>query len=147
MRYLQLLFCLLLSMTGFSQNYYLFVGTYTNGAGKSEGIYVYKFNGETGTAEFVSVAKGVENPTYLALAPGIKTLYAVNETGGSKPGEVSAFSFDTAKGQLTFLNKQPSGGDGPCYVTVDKGNLWVLVGNYSGEIGRASCRERVYSSV
>ncbi len=132
MRHLQLLFYFLLSMSGYSQNYYLFIGTYTNGPGKSEGIYVYKFNGETGTAQPVSIAKGVDNPTYLTVAPGGKNVYAVNENGGAKPGEVSAFSFDAANGQLQFLNKQPVGGDGPCYVTVDKGNLWALVGNYSG---------------
>ncbi len=42
---------LLLSLAGFSQQYYLFVGTYTEGSfknGDSKGIYVYKFDGATG---------------------------------------------------------------------------------------------------
>lgn len=129
MRLLQLFLFLLISMTGFSQDYYLFIGTYTSG--KSEGIYVYKFNSATGTVQPISIAKGVDNPTYLTVAPGGKNLYAVNENGGGKPGEVSAFSFDAASGQLHFINKQPSGGDGPCYVTVDARNKWLLVGNYS----------------
>lgn len=130
MRILQLLLFLLISMTGFTQDYYLFIGTYTSG--KSEGIYVWRFNSASGTAQPVSIAKGVENPTYLTVAPGGKSLYAANENGGVKPGEVSAFSFDAASGQLQLLNKQPSGGDGPCYVTVDAANKWLLVGNYSG---------------
>src|SRR5258708_32400021 len=112
MRLLQLVILLSLSMTGLSQNYYLFIGTYTNG--KSEGIYVYKFNGADGTMKPVSIAKGVENPTYLTIAPGGKHVYAVNETSGAKPGQVSAFTFDARKGELEFLNKEPSGGDGPC---------------------------------
>lgn len=116
-------------MTGFSQDYYLFIGTYTSG--KSEGIYVHRFNGATGKIEPVSIAKGVENPTFLTVVGG-KYLYSVNENGGTKQGEVSAFSFDAAAGQLKFLNKQPSGGDGPCYVTVDNSGKWLLVGNYSG---------------
>lgn len=33
---------------------------------------------------------------------------------------------------MTLINKQPSGGDHPCYVSVDKTGRWVAVGNYSG---------------
>ena len=59
-------------------------------------------------------------------------MYSVNENGGAKPGEVSAFSFDGSSGLLKFINKQPSGGDGPCYIAVDVKDKWLLVGNYSG---------------
>src|SRR5579859_4102647 len=99
---------LLLSLTGFSQKYHLFIGTYTTG--DSKGIYVYQFDAATGAAKPVSTVM-TENPSYLALAPGGKFLYAVNETNGSKPGGVSTFAFDKKKGQLQFLGKQASGGD------------------------------------
>lgn len=118
------------------QTYYLFVGTYTKTG--SKGIYVYHFNAATGKAEHISNTEGVINPSYVAIAPNNKYIYAVTESGGSlgpdgqQPGSVSAFTFDRSSGQLSFINKQPSGGDNPCYVTVSKNNRWVLAGNYMG---------------
>jgi|KBSMisStandDraft_5_1062788.scaffolds.fasta_scaffold00415_26 6-phosphogluconolactonase len=113
-----------------AQSVFLFVGTYTKG--KSEGIYVYDFNTETGAAKLVSVAKGIENPSYLALSPNGRYLYSVVENGGGKPGELSAYSFDAATGNLRFLNKKATGGDDPCYVAVAPDDKYVVAGNYSG---------------
>ena len=113
-----------------AQSYYLFAGTYTNSG--SKGIYVYRFNAGTGQVEAVSNTEDVVNPSYLAISPNKKFVYAVNETGGSKPGSVSAFAFDNKSGKLTFINKQPSGGDAPCYITVSKNNNWAIIANYSG---------------
>jgi 6-phosphogluconolactonase len=73
-----------------------------------------------------------DNPSYLAIAPGGRFLYSVNETHGTEPGGVSAFSFDKATGKLTFIDKQASGGEDPCYISVDAGRKWALVANYSG---------------
>ncbi|HLX65376.1 MAG TPA: beta-propeller fold lactonase family protein, partial [Puia sp.] len=134
MRFYMLILLLFLSFSGFSQQYYLFVGTYTEGSPASrgsKGIYVYRFNAATGDATPVSTAM-TDNPSYLAIAPGGKFLYSVNETHGTEPGGVSAFSFDKITGKLTFIDKQPSGGADPCYVSVDAGRKWALVANYSG---------------
>jgi 6-phosphogluconolactonase len=126
---------LLFSLSGQAQHYYLFIGTYTM-SGKdvsngSKGIYVYDFDAATGDMKPVSTADA-ENPSYLAIAPGGDFLYAADELGGGKPGEVSAFSFDKKTGQLKLLDKQSSGGDGPCYVSVDSHRKWLMVANYSG---------------
>jgi len=119
---------ILLAMQSYAQqtDYNLIIGTYTN-TGKSEGIYVYDFNTNTADFKAKSVTKNVENPSYLALGAGNKTIYAVNETGESSA--VSAFRFDAASGKLTFLNKQATGAD-PCYVIADQKN--VITANYSG---------------
>lgn len=109
-----------------AQKHYLLIGTYTSG--KSEGIYVYSFDRNTG--DFKPVSKiYTSNPSYMAISPNEKFVYSVNE---DQPGMVTAFSFDKMKGQLKQLNSKPSGGDHPCYVTVDKTGKWVIVGNYSG---------------
>lgn len=129
MRTLFILLSLFFSYAGFSQEYYLFVGTYTSGA--SKGIYVYKFDATTAEATPVSIAE-TDNPSFLTIAPSGKYLYSVNQNRSDKPSEVSAFSFDKNSGQLTFLNKQSSGGDGPCYISTDASGKWVMVGNYSG---------------
>src|SRR5947208_15691243 len=77
---------------------YLLVGTYTN-AGKSEGIYVFKFNPNRTEATQVSVAKA-ENPSYLAISRDQKYVYAVNENQSDRGGQVSAFAFDKTKREL-----------------------------------------------
>lgn len=133
MRVYILTLLLLFTLSASSQQYYLFVGTYTEGmpsAQGSKGIYVYRFNAATGDATPVSTAM-TENPSYLAVAPGGKYVYSVNETHGTEPGGVSAFSFDKTSGKLTFIDKQPSGGADPCYISVDAGRTWALVANYS----------------
>jgi 6-phosphogluconolactonase len=107
---------------------YLLIGTYTRG--KSEGIYVYKFNNQTGEASFVSKA-AASNPSYLEVSPDEKFVYAVSE-GSDDKGSVSAFGFDKSKGTLQYIDKQTSGGDHPCYVAINKTGKWVAVANYSG---------------
>ncbi|MCY7352504.1 MAG: lactonase family protein [Cytophagaceae bacterium] len=111
-----------------TNDYYLLVGTYTTG--KSEGIYVYKFNNKTGQFSAVSTATGLKNPSFLTVSPDQKFVYSVGETDGG--GSVHAFSFDKKTGNLAKLNTQSSQGAGPCYVTVDKTGKWVMVGNYGG---------------
>lgn len=118
------------SLAASAQNFYLFVGTYTTNG--SKGIYVYRFDAAAGTAEWVSNTDSSSNPSYLAIAPNKKYLYAVNETNKAIPGRVSAFSFDSSLGTLHFINQQPTGGDDPCYVSVSKNNKWVMIANYSG---------------
>jgi 6-phosphogluconolactonase len=126
------LFTLLLvfSYAAIAQSYYMFVGTYTNKG--SKGIYVYKFDAATGRTELLTNTDSIVNPSYLAIAPNKKYVYAVTETATNNTGSISAFAFDRATNKLTFINKQPSGGANPCYVTVNKTAKWVFVGNYSG---------------
>ncbi len=107
---------------------YLLIGTYTSGS--SEGIYVYRFNSETGAFTKVSSAKA-DNPSFLVVSPDQKHVYAVNENGNDK-GSIAAYSFNQQNGELIQLNKQSSGGDHPCYVNIDGRGKWVVVGNYSG---------------
>ncbi len=123
------LFCSL-SIAAFAQDYYLFVGTYTSG--KSKGIYVFRFNSNTGEGQWVSSTDSSTNPSFLAIAPNGTRVYAVNETGGQQPGYASAYEFDPATGQLYFINNQPTGGDHPCFITTDATGKWVLTGNYTG---------------
>lgn len=123
---------LFLPLTLFCQTNYLLVGTYTGG--KSEGVYVYKFNTANGDNSMVSAAKS-SNPSFLAISPNQKFVYAVNENADSTRfavgGDISAFSFNHSSGTLTAINKLPSGGKHPCYVAVDKTGRWVFAANYS----------------
>jgi len=108
---------------------YLLIGTYTTG--KSEGVYVYHFNSTTGDFDSVGMVK-TSNPSYLAVSPDEKFVYAVNE-GADKGngGKVTAFAFNKTDGKLSFIDQQPSAGDDPCYISVDKTNKWIAVANYT----------------
>lgn len=108
---------------------YLLIGTYTTG--KSEGVYVYRFNSATGDFDSVSMAK-TPNPSYLGISPDEKFVYAVNENADKgNGGKVSSFAFDKQQGKLSLINVQQSGGDDPCYVSVDKTNKWIAIANYT----------------
>lgn len=112
-----------------SRYYHLLVGTYTSG--KSEGIYVYRFDTETGELTHEYTAKGTENPSFLAMSKDGQYVYSVKEVGGPT-GMVKAFRFDKETGAMEFINEQPSGGGGPCYVSLDKDGQHLFVGNYNG---------------
>jgi 6-phosphogluconolactonase len=114
-----------------------YFGTYTNN-GKSKGIYCYKLDLATGKLTSVGVTEGIRNPSFLAIHPSGKYLYAVSEvpdTDGRPGGAVTAFSLDRKTGALKPLNHQSSEGAGPCHVSVDKTGKVALVANYgSGSI-------------
>src|SRR5215468_1092671 len=89
----------------------LYVGTYTGG--KSEGIYVYRMNSESGELKHAATVKGVSNPSFLDIDPKRRFLYAANESGefaGRKGGGVTAFAIDQKTGDLRKLNEQHSPG-------------------------------------
>jgi 6-phosphogluconolactonase len=112
----------------------LYIGTYTS-TGKSQGIYVHKFNAETGVLTPLHTVKDVLEPSYLTIDKSGKYLYAANELleyEGKKSGAVSAFAIDRKTGNLQFLNKQPSLGDAPCFITSSANEKFVLVANYLG---------------
>lgn len=119
-----------LAVSKAQQPYYLLTGTYTSG--KSEGIYVHRFNSSDGTAAPVSQVK-ISNPSFLAVSPDERYVYAVEEDSdpNGTGGNVSAFTFNKETGILTLINRQSSKGNHPCYVSVDKTGKWVAVGNYS----------------
>jgi len=113
----------------------VYIGTYTSGKSKSEGIYIYKFNPENGALRPYKIIGNVVEPSFLAIDKNRKYLYAVNETveyDGGKSGAVSAFAIDRKTGDLRFLNKQPSLGGAPCHMTISDNGRFVLVANYLG---------------
>lgn len=130
--YCSLFFLPQISKSQSKDEQFLIVGTYTrpNTKNPSEGIYVYKFNTNTGEFNAVSKAIGIKNPSFLAVSPDQKFVYSVGEN--DIDSFVYSFSFDKKSGSLTKLNTQSSGGAHPCHISIDKTGKWVLVGNYSG---------------
>jgi 6-phosphogluconolactonase len=119
-----------------ADEFHVYFGTYTGA--KSRGIYVSRFDSATGKLSEPQLAAETRNPSFLAVHPSPRFLYAVGEvddTQGKRAGTVSAFSLDAKSGKLTLLNQQSSGGTGPCHLSVDATGKCVLVANYgSGSI-------------
>jgi 6-phosphogluconolactonase len=117
---------------------WVYIGTYTQRG--SRGIYRAELDLAAGRLESLRLAAEVVNPSFLAIHPSHKFLYAVGEVGdfaGGKGGAVSALAIDPASGGLSLLNQKSSRGSGPCHVVVDRSGKFVLVANYGG--GSVAC--------
>ncbi|HET8647413.1 MAG TPA: beta-propeller fold lactonase family protein, partial [Vicinamibacteria bacterium] len=111
----------------------VYVGTYTEG--ESKGIYPLLLDTATGALSSAGAPTPSVNPSFLALHPTGRFLYAVNETGQSRTdasGKVSAFAIDPRSGALTFLGAQESGGPAPCHLSLDRAGRHLFVANYWG---------------
>ena len=109
----------------------LYVGT---ASGDPEaGVYAFHFDPAAGTLSRAGSVTQILNPSFLARSPAGPFLYAVSES--PETGTVSAYRIDAETGALAFLNRQPSGGAGPAYVSTDQTGRWVLAANYgSGSV-------------
>jgi 6-phosphogluconolactonase len=110
----------------------VYAGTYTGP--KSKGIYRFEFDSTTGTPGSLMLAAETPSPSFLALHPNGKLLYAVNEVNefkGEKGGALSAFAIGK-EGTLSLLNQASTGGPGPCHLSVDSQGKVVIAANYSG---------------
>jgi 6-phosphogluconolactonase len=118
---------------------YLVIGSYTKPGEK--GISVYTFDTQTGALEFRSATEGIDNPSYLTIGSSGKMIYAVSEKN-KESGSVNAYQFDQTSGKLKLINQAPSGGKGPCYISIDNAGTHVFTANYgSGSLGVVRLKE------
>jgi 6-phosphogluconolactonase len=120
---------------------YVYVGTYTapnlapGGTVPSTavGIYVFKMDPHDGGLDFVQ-AVDTPNPSFLAIDPAQKYLYATNELGPGTvpagPGRFSAWAINQASGMLSFINDVDSHGDFPAHLSVHPSGMYLLGSNY-----------------
>jgi 6-phosphogluconolactonase len=114
------------SVAGAQEKVRVYFGTYTGK--ESKGVYQAELNLKDGSLTEPMLAGETSSPSFLAIHPSKKLLYAVNENKAS----ISAFAIDPKTGALTFLNSRPSQGGGPCHLTVDPSGKNVLAANYGG---------------
>jgi len=119
-----------------AEQFLVYFGTYTGA--KSQGIYVSRLDTASGELSAPTLAAKAVNPSFVAIAPDHRFLFAVNESdkfNGQTGGAVAAFNLDATTGQLEFLDQQLSGGTSPCHITVEPAGKFVLVANYgSGSV-------------
>jgi 6-phosphogluconolactonase len=111
----------------------VFFGTHATGPGR--GISVAHFDSATGELARPQLVVEAPAPAYFVLNPDGKHLYACNSNDfarGVTGQTISAFGLDPHTGRLTLLNRQPSGGADPSYVTLDATHRYLLTANYQG---------------
>jgi 6-phosphogluconolactonase len=105
----------------------IYLGGYTAHGGRGIGVATLR---EGGLA-LDSTVHCPDDPTFLAVAPGGQTLYAVHELA---EGLVSAFAIGVG-GTLRLLGTRGSGGAQPIHLSVHPSGRYLLVANWgSGSI-------------
>jgi len=105
--------------------HHLFLGTYTRSGGK--GIYRVDLDAATGALSTPVVAAETSNPSFVALSPDKRFLFAVSETDAL----ASAYAINPLTLSLTPLQApQPAGGKAPCHLVVDQTGRTLVVAHY-----------------
>jgi 6-phosphogluconolactonase len=99
-------------------------------SGGASNITYFTLDVATGALTKQGTVAAGKNPSYLAVAPDKKTLYAINEAGGGD-SQVVAFSIDGATGALTEINRAPTSGEGAPHLAVHPSGKWLAVAHYT----------------
>ncbi|MFJ8091414.1 lactonase family protein [Streptomyces griseofuscus] len=102
----------------------LYVGTYTSVPGGGTGIGLASYDPESGLITGSGTLTGVPDPSYLAVHPDGRTLYAVDER---QDGGVTAVRLADRQ----VLGTRSTGGAGPCHLSVHPSGRWLLSANYT----------------
>jgi 6-phosphogluconolactonase len=121
-----------------SQNYQVYFGSYA--AAGQPGVYAFSFDDRTGQFTSHWSFAGIVNPSFVALHPNKRWLFAVSETSTHKEGragQVWALHLPQPgkQDQPREINHQSSHGDWPCHLALDARGRWLLASNYqSGNV-------------
>ncbi len=109
---------------------FAYVGCFTTEKRKArgKGIAVFRVDAATGAWTFVDACDAIHNPHYVCLDRTQRFLYSAH--GDSS--EIGAYAVDSESGRLTFLNKQPTGGNNSSTVAVDSSNRYIVLSNGPG---------------
>jgi 6-phosphogluconolactonase len=105
----------------------LYLGSSAAGSGEGVGVATVR----DGALRLESTAPCPPRPSYLAVAPDGRTLYAAHEL---EEGLVSAFAIGE-RGEPRLLGTQPCGGAEPCHLSVHPSGRFVLSAHWgSGSV-------------
>jgi 6-phosphogluconolactonase (cycloisomerase 2 family) len=116
---------------------FAYVGTDTvpvDGPANGKGIYLFEVDTGSGRLKLLKLAAETPSPSWLAVHPSGKYLYAGNElaTYEGKSGSVTAFAIERGTRELHFLNTVNSRGAGPAHMSIDATGRFAFVANYIG---------------
>ncbi|MFE0416183.1 lactonase family protein [Streptomyces tendae] len=106
----------------------LLLGTYTSAEGGGKGIGLAAYEPGTGRITGHGLLAEVDDPSYLAVHPDGRTLYAADER---EEGAVTAVRLSDHR----VLGSRSTGGAAPCHLSVHPGGRWLFSANYgSGSV-------------
>lgn len=116
---------------------FAYAGTYTtasDGGANGKGIYLLEADASTGALSSAKLAAKTPNPSWLAIHPSKKYLYAINEVADyeGNSGSVTAFAIDADTRALAPINTVNSAGAGPAHMSLDARGKFAFVANYIG---------------
>ncbi len=108
----------------------ILVGSYAQPG--DPGIFAFGFDPLGGALRPLGAYAGVGNPSFLALHPDGRRLFAASEAGEADdpPAAVAALVMTRAPWSLADRGGRPSGGDLPCHLAIDATGGWLAVSNY-----------------
>jgi 6-phosphogluconolactonase len=120
---------LLLVPSVWANDCFVYFGTFTDTT--SKGIYVSRLDMGSGKLSAPDLAAAVASPSYLAVSPDGRFLYAgARESDIMKGGAVDSYAIDGQTGHLKLLDTKTCRGGGPCYVGTDASDQALLVADY-----------------
>ena len=120
-------------LPGNAANMLVFFGTHRSGP--SLGFSLAHFNPITGALSQPEFLQEAEAPAFFVIHPDGKHLYTCNSMDsyqGKPGGAVSAYTIEPKTGNLALLNRKPTGGGEPSYISLDHTGRYALVANYNG---------------
>ncbi|HJZ34343.1 MAG TPA: lactonase family protein [Hyphomicrobiaceae bacterium] len=107
---------------------YAYVGSFTTAKRKArgDGIHVYRADAATGALTHLQHIADLTNPSFLALSPDQRFLYAVHGDGDY----ATAFALEAKTGQAKLLNRAATGGSNGVRQAVDPSGKYLIVANY-----------------
>ena len=113
-----------------NDNIRLLLGSYDSG--DKERIQLFSFNQATGEAEYICGLSGIEEASFVSLAPDGKHFYAVSERDDSLAALYAAEITEGDTVKMRIINSQLTEGAAPCYINIEQNGLFAYTANYNG---------------
>lgn len=113
----------------FKNETFMLVGTYTEEG--SDGIYIYKFNQETGDFNYI-YSQAVKNPSYLIQSANHQYIYSVSENNEEDIDAVYSYRWNEDETSLVPVDSCLTYGTAPCYIMNSFDGRLVVTANYMG---------------
>ncbi|WP_092178637.1 lactonase family protein [Cyclobacterium xiamenense] len=107
--------------------YAFLLGTYTELP--EQGIHLVHYRPGNGGFEVRATGSEPSNPSFIVATKNQELAFCVEETSGADGGKVS--SFRLSENGFSMINSVSSAGNGPCYLSLDPSEKFLIVGNYS----------------
>ncbi|MDA0835558.1 MAG: lactonase family protein [Planctomycetota bacterium] len=109
---------------------HIYVATYS--AVEGEGIFRGEFDTSTGDILNLKPTGGITSPAAIVPHPSGKYFYAtssMDDDRGQSTGAVVAFAVDETTGEFTMIDRQSTGGTGPCFLSCHPQGKLIVIAN------------------